>query len=203
MKLVVVTETRLCRREEHMVVLWEDVGYRWHASLGFVVGVYAGDLGLDLPSHPPYPRLDGCPYRQPQRELLASSPPAIAPPPPLCDVLLPTLTRLGLRRLAPLVEAPTWVSPQGFIGALDHIFIQSPAGATHTMVVRSASGFLYDQLPVTSTIHCLPPSPQPIYPFCCGRYATPSKPLSSQLRALNCTFQEQMLLCLPAPQPGS
>ena len=48
-------------------------------------------------------------------------------PAPLCDLVLPTLAHLGMRRLHPLAEAPTWVSPQGFAGALDHI---SPTSAT-------------------------------------------------------------------------
>ena len=32
-------------------------------------------------------------------------------PAPLYDLVLPTLARLGMRRLCPLAEAPTWVSP--------------------------------------------------------------------------------------------
>ena len=53
-------------------------------------------------------------------------------PAPLCDLVVPTLTRLGMRRLAPLAQAPTWVSPQGFVGALDHIFLRSPSEAAHS-----------------------------------------------------------------------
>ena len=60
-------------------------------------------------------------------------------PASLCDLVLPTLTRLGMRRLRPLAEAPTWVSPQGFAGALDHIFLRAPSEAAHTTEVRSDS----------------------------------------------------------------
>ena len=76
-------------------------------------------------------------------------------PASLCDLVLPALTRLGMRRLRPLAEAPTWVSPQGFAGALDHIFLRTPSEAAHTTEVRSDSSFPSDHLPVTA------PRPQP------------------------------------------
>ena len=50
-------------------------------------------------------------------------------PAPLCDLVLPTLARLRFRRSSPLAEGPTWVSQQGFVGALDHIFLWSPSEA--------------------------------------------------------------------------
>ena len=77
-------------------------------------------------------------------------------PASLCDLVLPTLARLGIRHLHPLAEAPTWVSPQGFAGALDHIFLHAPSEAAHTTEVRSDSTFPSDHLPVTATLHDLP-----------------------------------------------
>ena len=65
-------------------------------------------------------------------------------PAPLCDLVRPTLARLGMCPLAclhPLAKAPTWVSPQGFAGALDHIFLRTPLEAAHTTEVRSDSSF--------------------------------------------------------------
>ena len=85
-------------------------------------------------------------------------------PAPLCDLVLPTLARLGLRRLGPLAEAPTWVSPQGFVGALDYIFLRSPSEAAHSTEARSDSSFPSDHLPVVTTLHGLPPAPQPMCP---------------------------------------
>ena len=62
-------------------------------------------------------------------------------PAPLCDLILPTLARLGMRRLHPLAEAPPWVNPQGFAGALDQIFLRTPSEAAHTTEVRPDSSF--------------------------------------------------------------
>ena len=120
-------------------------------------------------------------------------------PASLCDLVLPTLTRLGMRRLRPLAEAPTWVSPQGFAGALDHIFLRTPSEAAHTTEVRSDSSFPSDHLPVTATLHDLPPAPQLVCPSKKGRFPIPREPLASQLRTLNDTFRAE----LATPPPGA
>ena len=121
-------------------------------------------------------------------------------PTPLCDLVLPTLARLGLRRLSLLAEAPTWVSPQGFVGALDHIFLRSPSEAAHSTEVRSDSSFPSDHLPVVTTLHGVPPTPQPICLSKRGRFPIPRKPLDSQLRTLNDTFRAAVLQ--PPPDTG-
>ena len=110
-------------------------------------------------------------------------------PAPLCDLVPPTLARLGMRPLGPLAQAPTWVSPQGFVGALDHIFLGSPSEVAHTTEMRSDFGFSSDHLPVLATFHDLPPAPQLVCPSRRGRFHIPRKPLRSQLRTLNDTFQ--------------
>ena len=120
-------------------------------------------------------------------------------PAPLCDLVLPTLARLGMCRLHPLAEAPTWVSPQGFAGALDHIFLRTPSEAAHTTEVRSDSSFPSDHLPVIATLHDLPPAPQLVCPSKKGRFPIPREPLASQLRALNDTFRAE----LTPPPPGA
>ena len=120
-------------------------------------------------------------------------------PASLCDLVLPTLTRLGMRRLRPLAEAPTWVSPQGFAGALDHIFLRTPSEAAQTTEVRSDSSFPSDHLPVTATLHDLPPAPQLVCPSKKGRFPIPREPLASQLRTLNDTFRAE----LATPPPGA
>ena len=119
-------------------------------------------------------------------------------PASLCDLVLPTLARLGMRRLRPLAEAPTWVSPQGFAGALDHIFLRAPSEAAHTTEVRSDSSFPSDHLPVTATLHDLPPAPQLVCPSKKGRFPIPREPLASQLRTLNDIFRAE----LTTPPPG-
>ena len=113
-------------------------------------------------------------------------------PASLCDLVLPTLARLGMRRLHPLAEARTWVSPQGFAGALDQIFLRTPLEAAHTTEVRSDSSFPYDHLPVTATLHDLPPAPQLVCPSKKGRFPIPREPLASQLRTLNDTFRAEL-----------
>ena len=118
---------------------------------------------------------------------------------PLRVLILPTLARLGMRRLHPLAEAPTWVSPQGFVGALDHPFLRSPSDAAHTTEVRSDSSFPSDHLLVLTTLHDLPPAPQLVCPSKRGRFPIPRKPLASQLRALNYTFRAE----LPSPPPSA
>ena len=120
-------------------------------------------------------------------------------PASLCDLVLPTLARLGMRRLHPLAEAPTWVSPQGFAGALDHIFLRTPSEVAHTTEVRSDSSFPFDHLPVTATLHDLPPAPQLVCPSKKGRFPIPREPLASQLRTLNDTFRAE----LTPPPPGA
>ena len=120
-------------------------------------------------------------------------------PASLCDLVLPTLARLGMRRLHPLAEAPTWVSPQGFAGALDHIFLRTPSEAAHTTEVRSDSSFPSDHLPVTATLHDLPPAPQLVCPSKKGRFPIPREPLASQLRTLNDSFRAE----LTPPPPGA
>ena len=117
-------------------------------------------------------------------------------PASLCDLVLPTLARLGMRRLHPLAEAPTWVSPQGFAGALDHIFLRTPSDAAHTTEVRSDSSFPCDHLPVTATLHDLPPAPQLVCPSKKGRFPIPREPLASHLHTLNDTFRAEL-----TPQP--
>ena len=104
-----------------------------------------------------------------------------------------------MRRLHPLAEAPTWVSPQGFAGALDHIFLRTPSEAAHTTEVRYDSGFPSDHLPVTATLHDLPPAPQLVCPSKKGRFPIPREPLASQLRTLNDTFRAE----LTPPPPGA
>ena len=118
---------------------------------------------------------------------------------PLCDLILPMLARLGMRRLHPLAEAPTWVSPQGFAGALDHIFLCTPSEAAHTTEVRSDSSFPSDHLPVIATLHDLPPAAQLVCPSKKGRLPIPREALANQLRALNDTFQAELT---PLP-PGA
>ena len=113
-------------------------------------------------------------------------------PAPLCDLVLPTLTRLGLHRLHPLAEAPTWVSPQGIVGALDNTFLRTPSEAAHTTEVRSDSSFPSDHMPVLTTLHDLPPAPQLVCPSRRGRFPIPQEPLASQLRALNDTFRAEL-----------
>ena len=113
-------------------------------------------------------------------------------PAPLCDLVLPTLARLGLRGLHPLAEAPTWVSPQGFVAALDHTFLRTPSEAAHTTEVRSDSSFPSDHLPVLTTLHDLPPAPQLVCPSNKGRFPIPQEPLASQLRALNDNFPAEL-----------
>ena len=120
-------------------------------------------------------------------------------PAPLCDLVLPTLARLGMRRLHPLAEAPMWVSLQGFVGALDHTFLRSPLEAAHTTEVRSDSSFPSDHLPVLATLHDLPPAPQLVCPSKRGRFLIPRKPLASQLRTLNDTFRAE----LSSPPPSA
>ena len=120
-------------------------------------------------------------------------------PTPLCDLVLPTLARLGMCRLHPLAEAPTWVSPQGFARALDHIFLRTPSEAAHTTEVRSDSGFPSDHLPVIATLHDLPPAPQLVCPSKIGRFPIPREPLASHFRALNDTFRAE----LTPPPPGA
>ena len=117
-----------------------------------------------------------------------------ASPAPLCDIVLPTLARLGLRRLHP--------SPQGFVGALDHTFLRTPSEAAHTPEVRSDSSFPSDHLPVLSTFHDLPPAPQLVCPSKKGRFPIPREPLASQLRALNDTFRAE-LASPPSGDPGA
>ena len=114
----------------------------------------------------------------------------------LCDLVLATLARLGMRRLAPLAEAPAWVSPQGFMGALDHIFLRSPSEAAHSTEVRSDSSFPSDNLPVIATFNGLPPAPHLVCPsnrLDRGRFPIPRKPRDSQLRTLNDTFRAAFL----------
>ena len=120
-------------------------------------------------------------------------------PAPLCDLVLPTLARLGMRRLRPLAEAPTWVSPQGFAVALDHIFLRTPSDTAHTTEVRSDSSFPSDHLPVIATLHDLPPAPQLVCPSKKGRFPIPREPLASQLRTLNDSFRAE----LTPPPPGA
>ena len=120
-------------------------------------------------------------------------------PASLCDLILPTLTLLGMRRLRPLAKAPTWVSPQGFAGALDHIFPRAPSEAAHTTEVRSDSSFASDHLPVTATLHDLPPTPQLVCPSKKGRFPIPREPLASQPRTFNDTFRAE----LTTPPPGA
>ena len=120
-------------------------------------------------------------------------------PASLCDRVLPMLARLGMRRLHPLAEAPTWVSPQGFAGPLDHIFLRTPSEAAHTTEVRSDSSFPCDHLPVSATLHDLPPAPQLVCPSKKGRFPIPREPLASQLRTLNDTFRAE----LASPPPGA
>ena len=100
-------------------------------------------------------------------------------PAPLCDLVLPTLARLGLRRLQPLAEAPTWVSPQDFVGALEHTFLRTPSEAAHNTEVRSDSSFPSDHLPVLTTLHDPPPAPQLVCPSKKGRFPIPRQPLAS------------------------
>ena len=121
-------------------------------------------------------------------------------PAPLCDLSLSTLSRLGLCRRGPLAEAPTWLSPQGFLGALDHIFLRSPSEGAHSTEVRSDSSFPSDHPPVVTTLHGLPPAPQPICPSKRGRFPIPRKPLDNQLRTLNDTFRAAVLQ--PPPDAG-
>ena len=104
-----------------------------------------------------------------------------------------------MRRLHPLAETPTWVSLQGFAGALDHIFLRTPSEATHTTEVRSDSSFPSDHLPVIATLHDLPPAPQLVGPSKKGRFPIPRGPLASQLRTLNDTFRAE----LTPPPPGA
>ena len=106
---------------------------------------------------------------------------------------------LGMRRLCPLAEAPTWVSPQRFMGAFDHTFLRSPSEAAHTTEVRSDSSFPSDHLPVLTALHDLPPAPQLVCPSKRGRFPIPRKPLASQLRTLNDTFRAE----LPPSSPST
>ena len=71
----------------------------------------------------------------------------------LCDVVHPIFSRHRLRRLAPFVEAPMWVSPQGFTGALDHVFIRPRKRCPHRGCIPQA---------FRDTIS---PSPPPFPPF--------------------------------------
>ena len=98
----------------------------------------------------------------------------------------------------PLAEAPTWLSPQGFVAALDHTFLRTPSEAAHSTEVRSDSRFPSDHLPVPTTLHDLPPAPHLVCPSKRGRFPIPREPLASQLRALNDTFRAE----LPSPPPG-
>ena len=91
------------------------------------------------------------------------------------------------------------MSPQGFAGALDHIFLRTPSEAAHTTEVRSDSSFPSDHLPVIATLHDLPPAPQLVCPSKKGRFPIPREPLASQLRALNDTFRAE----LTPPPPGT
>ena len=113
-------------------------------------------------------------------------------PAPLCDLILPMLAHLGMLRLHPLAEGPTWVSPQGFSGALDHIFLRTPSEAANTTEVRSDSSFPSDHLPVLTTLNDLPPAPQLVCPSMKGPFPIPREPLASQLRALNDTFRAEL-----------
>ena len=113
-------------------------------------------------------------------------------PAPLCDFVLPTLARLGFHRLHPLPEVPTWVSPPGFVGSLDHTFLRTPSEAAHTIEVRPDSSLPSDHPPVMSTLHDLPPAPQLVCPLKKGRFPIPREPLASQLRALNDTFRAEL-----------
>ena len=112
---------------------------------------------------------------------------------PLCDLILPMLARPGLRRLSPLAEAPTWVSPQGFMAALEDILLPSPSAAAHSTEVRSDSSFPSDHMPILIVLYCLPPGPQPTCPSERGRLPIPRKPLDGQLHTLNDTFEAAAL----------
>ena len=90
-------------------------------------------------------------------------------PSPLCDLFVPTLARLGMRRLCPLAEAPAWVSLQGFVGALDHTFLQSTSETAHSTEVRSDSSFPSDHLPVLTAAQCAHAEKQ-----CVARVALPT-----------------------------
>ena len=82
---------------------------------------------------------------------------------------------------------------------LRHIFLRAPSEAAHTTEVRSDSSFPSDHLPVTATLHDLPPAPQLVCPSKKGRFPIPREPLASQLRTLNDTFRAE----LATPPPGA
>ena len=118
-------------------------------------GTPIGSHRLGLTPHSPRTRLCDPPRWKLQRQLpLGTALPHV----PICDLIRPAVGRLGLRRLNPLVEAPTWVSPQGFIGALEHIFLRTHAEDAHTTSVRSASSSPSNYALVVTTRHALPPS---------------------------------------------
>ena len=152
-----------------------DADSHWH-------GLAGGRGPISCRGH----RIQRCRHRGVARGPL--TPKGSTPPAPFCDLGLPTLARLALRRLGPLAEAPTWVSPQSFVGALNHIFLRSPSEAAHSTEVRSDFGFPSDHLQVVTTLDGLPPVPQPICPSKRGCFPIPRKPLDSQLRTVNDIF---------------
>ena len=99
-----------------------------------------------------------------------------------------SLARLGLCRMSPFVGAPTGLSPQGFMGTLDHIFLLSPSEAAQSTEVPSDSSFPSDHLPIVTTHHGLPTAPQPICLSKRGHFPITRKPLDSQIRTLNDTL---------------
>ena len=97
-----------------------------------------------------------------------------------------------MRRLLPLAEAPTWVSLEGFVGALDHTFLRSPSEDAQTTEVPSNSSFPSDHLPVRTALHDLHPVPQLVCPSKRGRFPLSRKPLVRQLRILDDTFWAEL-----------
>ena len=57
--------------------------------------------------------------------------------------------------------APTWVSPHGFVGTLDHIFLRSPSEGAHATEMRSDSSFPSNHLPVVVPSMACPPRLNP------------------------------------------
>ena len=97
-----------------MYVEWTRSSSMWAKAIGLGLSTMHGNDHYELICAEPDPVSGGT--------RLAKYPSLCQP---LCDLVLPTLEVLGMRRLCPLAEAPTSVSPQGFVGASDHTSLGS------------------------------------------------------------------------------
>ena len=92
------------------------------------------------------------------------------------------------------------MSPQGFTGAVDHIFLCSVSTINHTTRGLTSCCFPFDHAPV---LHDLPPIAHPLCPAKKGRFTIPAMPHSSQICDVNDTFRTSMHTSLLAAVDAS